>query len=78
MLDNGFLEKGKFSTDKMEVLKKVIMKGANSNEIPVITSNLEILKLGKYKLKNVQVQQLTTNKPLKDKNTPILGSDDGR
>ena len=75
MLDNDLLKEGKFPTEKMEVIKKTIMKGAQGNEIPVITSNLKVLKIGKYKLKNVPVQLLTTNKPLKDKNTHILGND---
>ncbi|RZJ76461.1 MAG: clan AA aspartic protease, partial [Flavobacterium sp.] len=75
MLDNDLLKTGKFPTEKMEVLKKVTMKGAQGNEIPVITANLKLLKLGKYKLKNVPVQQLTTNKPLRDKNIHILGNE---
>jgi hypothetical protein len=75
MLDNDLLQEGKFPAEKMDVLKKVIMKGAQGNEIPVITSNLKQLKIGKYLLKNVPVQQLTTNKPLKDKDTHILGNE---
>ena len=75
MLDNDLLKQGKFPTDKMAVIKKVIMKGAQGNEIPVITSNLEVLKIGKYKLKNVPVQQITTNKPLRNKNIHILGNE---
>ena len=75
MLDNDLLKDGKFPVEKMEVIKKVIMRGAQGNEIPVITSNLKVLKIGKYKLKNVPIQQLTTNKPLRDKNIHILGND---
>ncbi|TDE43545.1 clan AA aspartic protease [Flavobacterium rhamnosiphilum] len=75
MLDNDLLKQGEFPTEKMEVIKKVIMKGAQGNEIPVITSNLKLLKIGKYKLKNVPIQQLTTNKPLKNKNIHILGNE---
>jgi hypothetical protein len=75
MLDNDLLKQGKFPTEKMEVLKKVIMKGAQGNEIPVVTSNLKLLKIGKYKLKNVPVQLITTNKPLKNKNIHILGNE---
>lgn len=75
MLDNDLLKEGKFPTETMEVLKKVIMKGGQGNEIPVITSNLKLLKIGKYKLKNVPVQQLTTKKPLKNKNIHILGNE---
>jgi hypothetical protein len=43
MLDNDLLQQEKFPTDKMEVIKKVIMRGAQGNEIPVITSNLQLL-----------------------------------
>jgi hypothetical protein len=75
MLDSDLLKQGKFPTEKMEVVNKVILKGAQGNEIPVITSNLKVLKIGKYKLKNVPVQQLTTSKPLKNKNIHILGNE---
>lgn len=75
MLDNDLLKQGKFPTEKMEIVNKVILKGAQGNEIPVITSNLKVLKIGKYKLKNVPVQQLTTSKPLKNKNIHILGNE---
>jgi hypothetical protein len=75
MLDNDLLKQEKFPTKKMEVINKVIMKGAQGNEIPVITSNLQVLKIGKYKLKNVPIQQLTTSKPLKNKNIHILGNE---
>ena len=75
MLDSDLLKRGKFPTEKMEIINKVIMKGAQGNEIPVITSNLKVLKIGNYKLKNVPVQQLTTSKPLKNKNIHILGNE---
>lgn len=75
MLDNDLLKQGGFPTEKMEFIKKVIMKGAQGNEIPVITSNLKLLKIGDFKLKNIPVQQITTNKPLKNKNIHILGNE---
>lgn len=75
MLDSDLLKQGKFPAEKMEIVNKVIMKGAQGNEISVITSNLKVLKIGKYKLKNVPVQQLTTSKPLKNKNIHILGNE---
>ena len=75
MLDNDLLAKEKFPTEEMEVLKRAIMKGAMGNEIPVITSKLELLKIGKYKLNSVPVQQTTTTKPIKDKNVHILGNE---
>jgi len=59
----------------MRVLEKVVMKGAQGNEIPVLTTNLARLQIGKYTLKNVPVQQLTTSKPLKNKNIHILGNE---
>ncbi len=75
MLDNDLLKEGNFPVNKMEVIKKVIMKGAQGNEIPVITSNLKVLKIGKYKLKNIPVQIATSQKPLNDKNLHILGNE---
>ena len=75
MLDKDLLVQQDFPIDKMPVIKKVIMRGAQGNEIPVITSNLATLKIGKYKLRNVPVQITTSNKPLKDKNIHILGNE---
>lgn len=75
MLDNDLMKEGHFPADKMKVIKTVIMKGAQGNEIPVITANLEILKIGKYELQNVPVQQLTGHKPLKGTNIHILGNE---
>jgi len=75
MLDDELLRQGGFPTAKMTIIKKVIMKGAQGNEIPVLTTNLACLKIGKHKLKNVPVQQLTTSKPLKNKNIHILGNE---
>ena len=75
MLDSNLLAKQKFPIEKMTFIKKVIMKGAQGNEIPVLTTNLSSLKIGKYKLKNVPVQITTANKPLKDKNIHILGNE---
>jgi len=73
MLDNDLLKQGEFPIEDMKIIKKTIMKGAQGNEIPVTTSNLKLLKIGKYKLKNVPIQLTTTNKPLKNKNIHILG-----
>ncbi|MEO8234658.1 MAG: clan AA aspartic protease [Flavobacterium sp.] len=75
MLDNDLLKKGAFPTSKMKIIKKVIMKGAQGNEIPVITSILQTLKIGGYKLKNIPVQITTSQKPLKDKNVHVLGNE---
>lgn len=75
MLDNDLLKQENFPIEKMKFIKKVIMKGAQGNEIPVITSNLKALKIGKFKLKNIPIQQTTGNKPLKNKNIHILGNE---
>lgn len=75
MLDNDLLREGGFPIEKMATIKKVVMKGAQGNEIPVITSNLSVLRLGPYKLTDVPVQQVTTRKPVKNKNIHILGND---
>lgn len=75
MLDDELLKQGRFPTAKMPVIKRVVMKGAQGNEIPVLTTELAVLQLGKYKLKNVPVQQLTGSKPLKNENLHILGNE---
>ncbi len=75
MLNSDLLKKEKFPTEKMEVLKKIMMHGAQGNEIPVITSNLKIFKIGKYILKNVPVQVTNANKPFKEKDVHILGNE---
>jgi hypothetical protein len=38
MLDSDLLKQGKFPIEKMKFIKKMIMKGAQGNEIPVINS----------------------------------------
>jgi hypothetical protein len=75
MLDNDLLEQNNFPSDKMHVIKKTIMHGARGNEIPVVTSELEGLNLGKYELKNIPAQLLTTNKPIQNKNAYYLGNE---
>ena len=75
ILDNDLLSENKFPVEKMTVIKKVIMKGAQGNEVPVITSNLRLLKLGKFELKNIPAQITSRNKPLKNKNIHILGNE---
>lgn len=75
MLNSDLLKQGKFPAEKMEVLKSIIMHGAKGNEIPVITSNLKAIQIGKYNLKNVPVQVTSTYKPFKDRNIHILGNE---
>lgn len=75
MLDNDLLIEGNFPTNKMKVIKNKTIKGAQGNEISVIIKTLNVLKIGKYKLKNIPVQITTTQKPLKDKNIHVLGNE---
>ena len=75
MLDNDLLRDNKFPVAQMEVIKKMIMKGAQGNEIPVITAALETLKIGKYSLNDVPAQLQTANKPLPGINIHILGNE---
>ena len=75
MLDNDLLQETQFPVEKMEVIKKVIMHGTRGNEVPVITSNLESLKIGNFELKNIPAQIMGQNKPMKGINVHYLGSD---
>lgn len=75
MLDNDLLQQDGFPFEQMPVIKTVIMKGAQGNEIPVVTAGLETLKIGKYKLKNIPVQRTVANKPLRGMDTHILGNE---
>ena len=75
MLDQDLLNTGGFPSSQMEVIKKVIMRGAQGNEIPVITAKLQTLIIGNFQLTAVPVQLTTANKPLKDKNIHILGNE---
>lgn len=75
MLDGPLLNEQGFPADKMTVIKKVIMKGAQGNEIPVMTSNLQSLSLGKTKLKNIPVQLLSQSRPVTGTRMNILGNE---
>jgi hypothetical protein len=75
MLDSDLLKQNKFPAHEMKEITKVMMHGATGNEVPVITSNLERLTLGKFTLENVPAQLLTTNKPLRTSNVHILGNE---
>ncbi|QXV66746.1 hypothetical protein INP83_06580 [Mucilaginibacter sp. 21P] len=75
MLDNDALSASKFPVSKMPVIKKVIMHGTRGNELPVITADLECLKIGKFILRNVPAQIMTQGKPLPGANVHYLGSD---
>ena len=52
-----------------------MMHGTTGNEVPVITSNLETLKIGRFDLKNIPVQVLGQNKPMNGVNIHILGNE---
>ncbi|KAA5537821.1 pepsin/retropepsin-like aspartic protease family protein [Paenimyroides baculatum] len=73
MLDNEELLKNGFP--EMKELNRVMMRGGQGNEVPVITSELQVLKIGTFKLENVPVQQITGNKPMKNRNAHILGNE---
>ncbi len=75
MLDGPLLQEQAFPTDQMKIIKKVIMKGGQGNEIPVITADLESLSLGKYNLKNIPSQLLSESRPINDKKMNILGNE---
>lgn len=75
MLDNDALTASRFPTEKMQVIKKVIMHGTQGNEVPVITSSLQTLKIGKFELNNIPAQIMTKGKPMTGVNVHYLGSD---
>lgn len=75
MLDEPLLKEQNFPTDQMKVIKKVMMKGGQGNEIPVITANLESLALGKYKLKNIPAQLLSESRLVSNRRMNILGNE---
>lgn len=75
MLDNDVLLASRFPTEKMKIIKKVIMHGIRNNEIPVITASLESLKIGDFVLNNVPAQIMEQNKPMEGVNVHYLGND---
>ncbi len=74
MLDNELMEEQNYPKDSLKVLKKVIMHNGQGKEIPVLIVNNEKLNLGKFTLKNIPVQLLSTNNPANFK-THILGNE---
>ena len=48
MLDNDLLRENHFPTDKMEVIKKIIMHGTKGNDVPVLTSKFGDIKNWKF------------------------------
>jgi hypothetical protein len=51
------------------------MKGAQGNEIPVMTSNLQTLSLGKTKLKDIPAQLLSQSRLVTGSRMNILGNE---
>ena len=75
MLDDDLLREGDFPSDQMKVIKNAIMRGAQGNEIQVLTSELDVMMIGKHRLSHVPVQLLMGRKPVKGKNIHILGNE---
>lgn len=74
MLDEDLMKEQQYPKDSLEIIKKVIMHNGEGKAIPVLTVNNEKLNLGKYTLKNVPVQLLSTGNPAGFK-THILGNE---
>lgn len=75
MLDRDLLDADHFPVAQMKVIKKVMMRGAKGNEVPVITASLDRLSLGSYSLQQVPVQVQNANKPMQGLNLHILGNE---
>ncbi|MCW3162613.1 hypothetical protein [Chryseobacterium oryctis] len=75
MLDGPLLNEQGFPTEKMKTIKKVIMKGAQGNEIPVITSNLQSLSLANINLNDIPAQLLSQSRLVGGSRMNILGNE---
>ncbi|CAM3443884.1 hypothetical protein ELOC111193_05110 [Elizabethkingia occulta] len=75
MLDNDLLKEKNFPVENMKIIKKTSLRGVSGKEIPVITANLQKIKIGKAELKNIPAQLLTANKPMGSAKIHILGND---
>jgi len=75
MLDKDLLDADHFPTDEMQIIKKTTIRGTKNNEIPIITANLEKLKLGPFDLHDVPAQIVKENKPMRGINIHILGNE---
>ncbi|WP_316757700.1 hypothetical protein [Pedobacter aquatilis] len=75
MLDEDLLKNKNFPSGNMEIISKVLMHGTNNNEIPVITANLQKIKLGNYVLENIPAQLLGKRKPMRGIDIHVLGSE---
>ncbi|MEN4760607.1 hypothetical protein ABEG63_09765 [Chryseobacterium sp. C39-AII1] len=75
MLDEPLLKEQSFPTDQMKIIKKVMMKGGQGNEVPVVTADLQSLSLGKYKLKSIPAQLLSESRLVSNRRMHILGNE---
>ena len=73
MLDTIVMHEQHYPKD-LEIIKKVIMKNGQGEDIPILTVNNEKFLLGKYKLTNIPVQLMTGENPAQFK-THILGNE---
>lgn len=74
MLDQEMVKEQQYPTESLPVLKKVILKNGQGEEVPVLTVKNEKLYLGNLCLNDVPVQLLTANNPARFK-THILGNE---
>lgn len=75
MLDEDLLKNASFPSGEMEIISKVVMHGTSNNEIPVITANLQKMKLGTYVLENIPAQFLGKRKPMRGIDIHVLGAE---
>lgn len=75
MLDGPMLKEKEFPVDTLKEIKRVVMKGAQGNEVPVITSGLESFTLGKFTLKNIPVQVMSQSRLVSRSRMHILGNE---
>ncbi|WP_160715963.1 hypothetical protein [Chitinophaga solisilvae] len=73
MLDTTIMREQQYPQD-LEIIRKVVMKNGQGEEIPVITVNNEKLMLGALPLYNIPVQLMATANPARFK-THILGNE---
>lgn len=73
MLDTTLIREQAYPQD-LPVIKKVIMKNGQGEEVPVITVDNEQMNLGKHKLRHIPAQLMTMANPAGFK-THILGNE---
>ncbi|WP_223607533.1 hypothetical protein [Chryseobacterium sp. OSA05B] len=75
MLDGPMLKEQGFPVHTMKEIRRVVMRGGQGNEVPVITSGLESFTLGKYTLTNIPVQVLSQSRLVSRSRMHILGNE---